>query len=63
MLSKYSVIYAVNITVSYKSFEAFDPYWFTGYSGKLKRFIDAKDTLDDQVMNLPNSYAIIPRVL
>ncbi|KAL5486960.1 hypothetical protein EMCRGX_G019505 [Ephydatia muelleri] len=48
MLSKYSVIYAVNITVSYKSFEAFDPYWFTGYSGKLKRFIDAKDTLDDQ---------------
>ena len=54
ILSKYPVTSAVNITVSYKSFAAFDPYWFNGYAGKLKRFSDAKDILDDQVTILPN---------
>ena len=50
VLSKHSLASAVNITISYKSYAAFDPYWFNGYPGKLRRFSDAKDSLDDQVI-------------
>ena len=38
------------VNVTYGSYKSFNPYWFPGYAGRLARFQQAKETLDDQVL-------------
>ena len=42
----------VTVDVSYDDYIAFDPYWYPGYTGLLRRMVQAKELLDDQVLPL-----------
>ncbi len=39
---------AVTVDVSYADYKAFYPYWYPGYTGLLRRLVQAKELLDDQ---------------
>ena len=49
VVTKHTVSSKLEVLVSYGAYKDFNPYWFTGFAGKLARFQQAKQLLDDQV--------------
>ena len=49
ILTAHPVSSQLEVNVTYGSYKSFNPYWFSGYAGRLARFQQAKEILDDQV--------------
>ena len=49
ILTAHPVSSQLEVNVTYGSYKSFNPYWFPDYAGRLARFQQAKETLDDQV--------------